>query len=295
MSVRQRRIVGHRLIGCRQSLGAFAIRSEQRRLQQQCRGVLRLPFQHLVDSSERFGSVALDSVERREPHGRDPVSILPVRRLLQQLPRIVEPADDDVVLGEGELRADRVDVLCDGFEVWFGLVLTTRRHEEHAEGAVGLDTLRIDLERGVQHLLGVGGATTRPVEVRERQTRVNGLGGRVHRLLEGGFRLLPLSLHELNGPEVRVQLAAGRIARDGVFVFGDGAAQVLQSGERVAAEDLRVHVASLESECLVGTCARIFVRAGEQQQLACLDLRLGALGHQNPRRGCTRVRRHCRP
>ena len=98
--------------------------------------------------------------------------------------------------------------------------------------------------------------------------------------MKATLRRLPLPACHLDDAEVRVAAAPIRGELDGFFELGDGGVQILEPGERVREQYLRVDVAWLNSQRLVRPHLGIVEPARHQQDVPGANLDVDASGQK---------------
>ena len=146
--------------------------------------------------------------------------------------------------------------------------------------AIGEEIVGGDLEGAFERTRGVGLAAIGPVEVRQSEMGSGRLRIGLDGLPERSFRIRLSPRGLLEGPEADVAERVVRIEPDGFLNFFDGAIDIPQAGEGVAEQDLRIHVAAIEREGIVGARRRVLELTREQQHAARLQLRLDVLRQQ---------------
>ncbi len=140
----------------------------------------------------------------------------------------------------------------------------------------------VDFVGGQQHAPGVVRLARRPIEIGERQPCRYRLRIGFGRLDEGGFRFGQAAAGLLHRSETGVAAALAGIELDGLLNLVDGPLQVLQAGERIREQDLRLDVPGIPLENIAGPGLGILMTPPQQQKASGLQLCL-VIGRQEIR------------
>ncbi len=149
------------------------------------------------------------------------------------------------------------------------------RHDvEQRERAVHRGIAAVDGQRRLQRALGAGFVAARPLVVGEREMRVGRLRRQRHRLAERFTGSRPVAADEPRGSERRPGRCVLRIERDRLLHLLDRPMALVQTGERVAEQDVRRRIIGIRLHRELRTPPRCIVLAGHQQQRPGLQLRV---------------------
>ena len=117
----------------------------------------------------------------------------------------------------------------------------------------------------------------RPIEIRQSQLSRDRLRVDLDRFLEGRFGLILPLRRLLHCAKARITQGVLRIELDRFLDLLDCPVEILQAGERVGEQELRLDVLPIQRECVVGARLGVFELVRIEEELARLDLRLDVL------------------
>ena len=232
--------------------------------------VLRTVLNDGVRDGQRFVALALRLLDRRDAQLRVTLDALLARDPLQDAQRIIRAPHPRVVVRERELpvrrhRRERLEVRLGeggtpGAEI-------QQRQRAPCERIVG-----IELQGRLQLALGAVRIAARPIEIRERQMRVDGFRVQIDRLLKRLLCRIFGARPELNGSERRIRRRIFRIQRDRLLHLLDRPVRIVQTGERIPQQDVRLRACGFVFQRELRSGLRLIELAREQQQRSRLQL-----------------------
>ena len=192
------------------------------------------------------------------------------RHRFQNVLCVARPLHPNVVVGERQLAGRVGRRLGDRFQIRLGFGRLPQVHVEVRHRVIGGEVFGRDRHRRPELGLGLGGPAGHPVEIPERQMRVDRLRGHRHRGLEGGLRLLAVAADHLQHAEPPVGAASARVALNRGANGGQRVVEAVQAGKRVGLQDDRIGRLRIDRLGLVGARFGILPPARPEQDRARL-------------------------
>ena len=202
-----------------------------------------------------------------------------LRQRLQDADSVVEPSRGDVVVRQLKGRLGDAGG-GDRLEMRFGLRGPIGADVEDGQRSVGQDVLGVHIQRALQRRLRSFGVRRGPLEIGQGQPGFDGARIDFNGLQESGLGQVPIALGHAQGSQVAIGQPATGLQFDGALDLAHGAVQVLQARERVAQNELRLHVGGIAIDDREDPRARVLELSCQHQERCGLDLGVVVLGQQ---------------
>ncbi len=276
----RRGIRGHRLIDILQGLVEIVSLQEQLRLRQEDLNVPRLLFQDLVDRLLGRIAVTLTLIDAGLPQANGNPYRGVAREALQNWGGFGVAVRGEVVVRERQPILRRARRFGGGLQVRLGLGDPIRRLIEERHHAIGEGIFGRDRQRVLEGLLGLRGSSAQPIELCEGEPYHDGSRVASRGFPKSRFGRDEVAPGRLKRPEVRVCGASIRGEPQRLLDFLDRAVQILQTSQRVAEHDLRLHVLRIFLEHAFGARARVRKPAGKNEKPRGLELDFRPVGQE---------------